>query len=206
MQIVTCCFDYEDRPQFRQLLDVFRHSVKRLMPNVDFVELRPDPPPVEGHRVHGFLDNTFKLDAWVKHLDNTDQPVIFADCDMLALQSAEHAPREPNDSGTYTPEGFWLRVSAMPLLFRHQGDQLFAVYPESDGMGTRFLEPIQRKVCPPVMPDSGQLDADGFEPPLTCHPTALSVSAKFLRVDGAHIGSAGLEPARKPPFSEEPDG
>jgi len=91
MQIVTVCFDYPDRPEFGILLDVFRHSVNRLMPNVEFIEIRPEPPKMETHRVPGFLDNTFKLAQWVKHLDNTKDNVIFIDCDMLALRSAEHA-------------------------------------------------------------------------------------------------------------------
>lgn len=119
MQIVTCCFDYEDRPEFCQLLDVFRHSVKRLMPRVEFVELRPIAPPVEYHRVHGFLDNTFKLDAWVKHLDNTDQPVIFADCDMLALRSAEHAFDLPFDIAyTGCPDGYKVPLNGGILMAR----------------------------------------------------------------------------------------
>lgn len=89
------------------------------MPNVDFVELRPNPPPVEGHRVHGFLDNTFKLDAWVKHLDNTDQPVIFADCDMLALQSAEHAFDLPFDIAyTGCPTGYKVPLNGGILMAR----------------------------------------------------------------------------------------
>lgn len=107
MQIVTVCFDYEERPEFGKLLDVFRHSVHRLMPTAEFIELRPTPPPIEGHRVPGFLDNTFKLAQWVEFMDKTKDNVIFSDCDMLALQDASRAFDQDFDIAyTGCPDGY----------------------------------------------------------------------------------------------------
>ena len=89
MQIVTVCFDYPDRPEFGKLLNVFRSSVKRNMPDAEYIEYRPKPPEYDG-RNHGYLDNTFKLDIWYEHMMTADQPVIFIDCDMLALRDVSY--------------------------------------------------------------------------------------------------------------------
>ena len=91
MKICTVCFDYKDRPQYARLLRVFRESVRFHMPDVEFVEIRPPAPPYEPDRIAGFLDNTFKLHHWLKFFRETNDNIIFADCDMLAIRHAHHA-------------------------------------------------------------------------------------------------------------------
>lgn len=91
MKIFTVCFNYPDRPQYKTLLEVFRKSVQVYMPKVDFISIEPDPPPYEPDRIAGFLDNTFKLKYWIDFFKHTDDNIIFADCDLLALRSGYHA-------------------------------------------------------------------------------------------------------------------
>jgi hypothetical protein len=97
MTIYTVCFKYPDRPEYKILLEVFRKSVKHHMPDVNFVSVEPIPPPYERHRVPGYLDNTFKLDLWVKFFNETNDNILFMDCDMLALRNGEHAFNVPFD-------------------------------------------------------------------------------------------------------------
>lgn len=118
MQIVTVCFDYQDRPEFGILLDVFRASIKRHMPDVEYVEYRPEPPEYDG-RNHGYLDNTFKLKIWCDHMAKTDKKVIFIDCDMLALRSARHAFKSPFDIAyTACPNGYMVPLNGGVIMAR----------------------------------------------------------------------------------------
>lgn len=91
MKIFTVCFKYPDRPYYKMLLEVFRKSVMKHMPGVDFISIEPDPPPYEKDRVPGYLDNTFKLKLWIDFFLRTKDNIIFADCDMLAIRNGEHA-------------------------------------------------------------------------------------------------------------------
>ena len=67
------------------------------MPNIKFVEYKVKGPGKLPNRPWNFNYNDFKLKIWVDHLKKTKENVIFADCDMLALQSAEHAFNFPFD-------------------------------------------------------------------------------------------------------------
>lgn len=91
MEIVTVQFNYKGRPNYRLLLQVFKYSIKKYMPNVKLVEYKINPPEKLPGRPLNFNYNDVKLKIWVDHLKKTKENVIFADCDMLALQSAEHA-------------------------------------------------------------------------------------------------------------------
>jgi len=92
MEIVTVQFNYPNRPDYKKLLDVFRYSVKKHMPKVKFVEFKI-PPPVNHHKDQplNFNYNDVKLKIWVDYLKKAKDNVIFADCDMMSLQSAKHA-------------------------------------------------------------------------------------------------------------------
>jgi hypothetical protein len=91
VKIFTVCFEYKDRPEYAKLLRVFRESVRMHMPDVEFVEIHPPAPPYEPDRIPGFLDNTIKLQHWLKFFRETNDNIIFADCDMLAVRDGRHA-------------------------------------------------------------------------------------------------------------------
>lgn len=111
MQIVTVCFDYDDRPEFALLFDVFEASVRRHMPNAEFIAYRPTPPKYDG-RNHGYLDNTFKLDIWCEHMRTTTDQTIFIDCDMLALKDASHVFNQAFDVAyTACPDGYMVPLN-----------------------------------------------------------------------------------------------
>jgi hypothetical protein len=61
------------------------------MPQAEFVEINPPAPPYEPDRIPGFLDNTYKLFYWLKYFQETNDNIIFADCDMLAIRPGYHA-------------------------------------------------------------------------------------------------------------------
>ena len=79
------------------------------MPDVNFIELRPTPPAYETHRIPGFLDNTIKLQLWLDVFKKTNDNIIFADCDMLATQTAYHA-FDPDFDIAYTERSEVLRI------------------------------------------------------------------------------------------------
>jgi hypothetical protein len=91
MVIYTVQFNYPRRSNYSKLLDVFRHSVKLTMPKVKFIEKKIPAPVNNSKRQLNFMYNGVKLRLWVEFLEKTKENVIFADCDMMALQSAEHA-------------------------------------------------------------------------------------------------------------------
>lgn len=73
------------------LLNVFRHSCKVNMSEVEFLEIKiPPPKQVEGRDLN-FVYNGVKLTHWLEVLENATENIIFADCDMLAVRSAKHA-------------------------------------------------------------------------------------------------------------------
>lgn len=97
MQIVTVQFDYPNRPKYSLLLEVFKESVRLYMPKVKFLAIKTKAPVNKTGRPLNFNYNDFKLALWVDFLDHTKDNVIFADCDMMAIQSAEHAFNIPFD-------------------------------------------------------------------------------------------------------------
>ena len=97
MQIVTVQFNYPERSNYSLLLDVFRYSCKLHMPKVKFNEIRIDAPEINTKRDLNFMYNGVKLKIWVEFLEHSDDNIIFADCDMMAIKSAEHAFKKPFD-------------------------------------------------------------------------------------------------------------
>jgi hypothetical protein len=91
MEIVTVQFNYPNRPDYALLLAVFRFSVKKYMPRCNFIEYKISPPINKTGRPLNFNYNDVKLKIWLDHLKKTKDEVIFADCDMMLLKSAEHA-------------------------------------------------------------------------------------------------------------------
>jgi len=68
------------------------------MPKVKFNEICiPPPPPNPRRKELNFMYNGVKLKLWLDFLEKTNDNIIFADCDMLAVKSAEHAFDIPFD-------------------------------------------------------------------------------------------------------------
>lgn len=98
MQLVTVQFDRGSGDDFKKLMDVFRLSVKRNMPEAALVELTvPEVPEVVKGLSYKMTSNTAKLDVWCEYMEGCEEEVIFIDCDMLMLRSAMHAFDEPFD-------------------------------------------------------------------------------------------------------------
>lgn len=91
MEIVTVQFNYPGRPDYNLLLQVFKESVNTYMPKVKFIEFKIDPPPNKTNRPLNFNYNDVKLKIWRDYMLKTKDNVIFADCDMMMVQSAKHA-------------------------------------------------------------------------------------------------------------------
>jgi len=97
MIIVTVQFNYPNRPNYDLLLQIFKYSVKKYMPKVKFIEYKTDPPMACPGRELNFAYNDFKLKMWRDVMEKTNENVIFADCDMMMIQSAKHAFDVPFD-------------------------------------------------------------------------------------------------------------
>jgi hypothetical protein len=97
MTIFTVQFNYSNRSNYSLLLNVFRKSIKLYMPKVKFIEVCIPAPENKTNRDLNFMYNGVKLRHWVDFLEQTKENVIFADCDMMAIRSAEHAFNLPFD-------------------------------------------------------------------------------------------------------------
>jgi hypothetical protein len=98
IEIITVQFNYPPpRPNYKVLLDVFQFSVKKFMPNAIFIKHEIKAPPNKTNRPLNFNYNDVKLKIWRDHMRSTKNNVIFADCDMLMLRSAEHAFKKDFD-------------------------------------------------------------------------------------------------------------
>ena len=91
MKIVTTQFDGPVSTDYKKLLTVFKKSVEQYMPGVDFIELLLDAPEKRADKKYGFISNSAKLESWVEFLRTCEDDVIFTDCDMLMLKSAQGA-------------------------------------------------------------------------------------------------------------------
>ena len=90
MTIITVQFNYADdmhMPDYEKLLRVFEASVHRHAPEVRFVAIRIEAPANEiPGKALNFWYNTVKLDEWIKAMEQIDDNIIFADCDMLMMR------------------------------------------------------------------------------------------------------------------------
>jgi hypothetical protein len=91
MKIVTVQFNYSWFMDFALLRDVYKESCLIHMPNVKFEDIRIEPPDRVPGKPWNFGYNTVKLRIWRDVLREATEPIIFSDCDMMALRSAEHA-------------------------------------------------------------------------------------------------------------------
>lgn len=91
MTILTVQFPGVGKNNYEELLRVFRDSVKEHMPEARYEEILMEAPEAAHQIGYGQTANTAKLKVWVEFLEQCDDEVILADCDMLMLRSAERA-------------------------------------------------------------------------------------------------------------------
>jgi hypothetical protein len=104
MTIFTVKFDVDTSDVWTRLLNVFKASIKRHMPETRIVECKIDKPAYNSSRPNNATYNTEKLKLWKRYMDVADDNTIFADCDMLALHSAAGAFDTDFDIGmTFRP-------------------------------------------------------------------------------------------------------
>jgi len=112
MQLVTVQFNYDQGPDYKLLFDVFKYSCQKYTPECEFVEYLIDPPKKVPRVPYNFTYNTVKLKIWLDHIKSTDQDVIFADCDMLAIKDFSHAFDDPDFDICYTER---TRTTRIPM-------------------------------------------------------------------------------------------
>ncbi len=100
MKIVSVQFDYHGLGRYEKLAKVFEHSVKKNCPSADFELLKVKPPEIKRKiRSKSFASNTLKLKLWLEVLKNTDDDVVFMDCDMIILKDISDAFKNHFDIG-----------------------------------------------------------------------------------------------------------
>lgn len=92
MTIETVQFNLQNQHKYDPLLDVFRESLARNMPDIPLVEHILNPPAeIPMIRKVSYWANTYKLKRWEKIIRNASEPVILADCDMVCLRDISNA-------------------------------------------------------------------------------------------------------------------
>ena len=84
MRICTVQFDRGLGADYAELLSVFRRSLAAAMPDVALDEIVLGDKPKDYKHEWTYQSNTIKLEAWVKYVEEADEELILADCDMLA--------------------------------------------------------------------------------------------------------------------------
>lgn len=98
MKIVTVHFE-KPNDDYRILLDVYRESIRRNLHGVELVEIEiPFPEDMSGRGLFCHFNHE-KLVQWQKYLETAAEPVVFTDCDMLALHSPAMIFRDDFDIG-----------------------------------------------------------------------------------------------------------
>jgi hypothetical protein len=97
MRICTVQFSRGESQDYAELLEVYKKSLAKAMPNVPLDEIILDPQTKDMTRNWVFTSNTLKLRAWVDYLERASEPVVFTDCDMLALGDISCAFTENQD-------------------------------------------------------------------------------------------------------------
>lgn len=87
MKIVSVYFDYNNLQRYETLAKVLAYSVKKYCPLAEFKLFKIDRPILKAkHRSRCFTSNTYKLRKWLEVLKNTNDNVIFIDCDTIVLK------------------------------------------------------------------------------------------------------------------------
>lgn len=100
MKIVAVQFDYPGTNRYNILSKVFEYSVKVNCPEAELEILKVKAPIIKGKvRSKSFASNTLKLDLWLDTLNNTEDNVVFMDCDMIVLKDISDAFNSDFDVG-----------------------------------------------------------------------------------------------------------
>jgi hypothetical protein len=84
-------FDNHRNISYKNLATAYKNSIRENMPDavIDNICLKPMVKDI--HKGWIYTANTIKLKAWVDYLEKTNEPIIFSDCDMLAIGDGEKA-------------------------------------------------------------------------------------------------------------------
>jgi hypothetical protein len=100
LKIVSVVFDYGYDNRYSVLSQVLSYSIKKNCPEAQFKLIKIDPPVLKkGHKFKSFCSNTVKLKLWLEELKNTEDDVVFLDCDMLVLKDISSAFNSEFDIG-----------------------------------------------------------------------------------------------------------
>jgi len=87
MILLTVQFDPGRSTNYQRLLEVFKISVEKNMPDVEFVNIRIDAPDRKISVARNLTYNTEKLRIWTNFIDShPNENIILADCDMLCVK------------------------------------------------------------------------------------------------------------------------
>jgi len=78
-------FDNHRNISYKILNTAYKKSIRENMPDAVIDEIILEPMVKDINRNWTFTSNSIKLKAWVAYLEKTNDPIIFSDCDMLAL-------------------------------------------------------------------------------------------------------------------------
>lgn len=85
MKIISVYFDYAQDKRYSTMAEVLKYTAKKYCPECDFELIKLKAPMRDGPR--SFTSNTVKMDCWIDLLNNSDDDVLFLDCDMIILQN-----------------------------------------------------------------------------------------------------------------------
>jgi len=89
VRLCTVQFNHGRDRRFEVLLNVFKASIQRHMPEMKIDDLRIDAPKADKGICYSAVANTAKLSAWVEYVENLEEEAILADCDMVMLRRIE---------------------------------------------------------------------------------------------------------------------
>jgi hypothetical protein len=91
MKIITVCFNNDNNKLYTRLMDVFKFSAKKYMPDVEIIEIKKDVPVNNSGRPDRYFLNHLKLQCWVDEFEKLNEETIFCDCDLLFTNTIEDA-------------------------------------------------------------------------------------------------------------------
>lgn len=89
MKIIANYFDYPKTKKYEILAKVFKKSIEKNCPNLELVLTKLEAPKLKPEK--SLTSNTVKLNDWVEKINNSNEDVVFMDCDMLVLQDLKPA-------------------------------------------------------------------------------------------------------------------
>jgi hypothetical protein len=100
MKIISVQFDYPGQNKYDKLAQVLEYSIKKNSPSADFELIKLKAPIIKRRiKSKSFASNTIKMEYWLKALKETDDNVIFIDCDMIVLQDLSNVFNDDYDIG-----------------------------------------------------------------------------------------------------------